>query len=312
MVGLGEVADVVQRPTGKAPAPVVVAAGEGKAGQSAEQADPPGRIGAQKIGLRAAGQPVQMVKAHVKGRLGAVGEIGIAKGLRAEAVAPAECRAAVFEQADIHTEIGFIAGAGDNMRRRHRRAGGERAVAGRRVPVASGGDAQGRPGQRRRRGFVLDRVLAVERVGQARVDPNGGEKSGAPIGRRRGETQGLGARRVGVRARPRAALFLRQQRLQALGFGGQEGVQALRSKAGRHQLRDAAHHGPQQAGVVGPGVAGSGARHKRGARKQTSQKRHNTSFHRLPALLPELCRARSYTPAPGPGSRGVQRPGAAR
>ena len=291
MVRLGEIADVVQRPTGKAPAPVVVATGEGEAGQSVEQADPPGRIGAQKVGPHAAGQIIQVIKAHVKRGLRTVVEIGIAKGLCTEAVAAAECRAIVSEQADIHTEIGFIAGAGDDLRRRHRLAGGERAITRRRMRGANGGDTQRRPGQRRR-GFILDRVLAVERVGQGRVDPNGGEKRGAPIGRRRGKTQGLRKRRVVLGVRPRALLFSGEQRLQTLGFGGQESVQTLRAKAGRQQLRHAAQHGPEQAGVIGPGVPGAGRREQRTAGQHTSQKRHDTSFHRLGG--------QSYSPAPGP------------
>ena len=90
MVGLGEITDVVQAPAEKAPAPIVMPGAKCELSQLTEQCDPPKGVSPQQRGLCGPCQLVEVIKPHVKRRLGAVIKIGVPEGLDTKTIAQAE------------------------------------------------------------------------------------------------------------------------------------------------------------------------------------------------------------------------------
>ena len=61
-----------------------------------------------------------MIKTHMKGRLGAVVEVGITEGLRTKSVYLTEGGAVVLEQTNIHPQIWLITGGRQDFCNRYR------------------------------------------------------------------------------------------------------------------------------------------------------------------------------------------------
>ncbi len=256
VVRLGQIPYVMQRPSHKAPSPIVVAGGKGQLRQGFVQDNPPQGQTAFELGLGIGGEPIEMVKAHVQGCLGAVGEVGVAKGLWAHTVAGAKFGAVVGIQPDIHAHIGLIAGAGNDMGDAYFLSGQQgpvnRVLVGypwlekrQLLPTYSSGPIDGFTGHN----------LMVETVRQSRADPQRGDET---------RPQVIAARAVEAQLRGRSRVFRIQRRHRPLHLiqnpghpvrlGKEKCLKWLCHQAGLGERVPLPQHGPGKACVVGPGA----------------------------------------------------------
>ena len=113
----------------------------------------------------------------MKGRLGAIVEIGITERLLSKTVAPAEFGSVVLKETYIHAEVRLVTGTGHHLSNRYQLPWPERPIASWSLYAAATQKAQRRPihcvAVRRR---ALGRHVDKETIRQQRVHPNSSKK----------------------------------------------------------------------------------------------------------------------------------------
>ena len=180
VVGLGHVPEVVERPAGEAPTPVVVALREGEAGKVFVEHDSVGEQGLLREGGGQFYNGILAGEGHVDGRLASVAEGRIAEGLFPQAVDLPDRRAGVLIEANVHAVVGFVRSRGQDLPYRHlftRCQFFEGRFRDATLIEIGGGEGKGRPCLR-----VPCGSLDEKREKHVRIDPQGPQESRAEFG----------------------------------------------------------------------------------------------------------------------------------